>query len=145
MRRSVLRNILSRIDYDYLKEQVNKIKTKDFQTATDGASKIIDMVKNNKTLSTLLDEVKTFVALVNDFVKGRYRDVPYKSIAAVVFGLLYILNPLDIVPDFIPGVGFIDDAAVIGLIIKFLGDDISKYREWRMLNKVKSITSIHIN
>lgn len=145
MRRSVLRNILSRIDYDYLKEQVNKIKTKDFQKATDGASKIIEMVKNNRTLSNLVEDVKTFVALVNDYVKGHYRDVPYKSIAAVVFGLLYILNPFDFVPDFIPGLGYIDDAAVIGLIIKFLGDDISKYRDWRKINRVKTITPIHIN
>ena len=131
MRRSVLRNILSRFDYDYLKEQVNKIKSKDFQKATDGASKIIETVKHNKTFSNLIEDVKTLAALINDYVKGYYRQVPYKSIAAVVFGMLYILDPFDFVPDFIPGIGYIDDAAVIGLILKFLGDDILKYRDWR--------------
>lgn len=116
---------------DYVKEQTSKIKTKDFNKVTEGASKIIDMVRNNRALMNLIDDVKTLLALVKDYLKGNYKDVPYKTMAAVVFALIYLLNPFDLVPDFIPGLGYIDDAAVIMFVVKYVSDDIAKYRRWK--------------
>lgn len=131
MKNSLLKEILSKIDMEYLKDQIEKVKSKDFNKVTEGAAKIIDMVKNNKKLMGFIDEVRTFLSLMGDYIKGNYREIPYKSIAAVSFALLYVLDPFDIIPDFIPGIGYIDDAAVLMIVMKYLGEDISKYRHWK--------------
>ena len=49
--------------------------------------------------------------------------------------LLYVLSPLDVIPDFIPLAGFIDDAAVFGFVLAFAKDDLVRYREWRKMQQ----------
>jgi uncharacterized membrane protein YkvA (DUF1232 family) len=34
--------------------------------------------------------------------------------------VLYVLSPIDLVPDFIPGIGFIDDVVLVPLAIRWL-------------------------
>ena len=39
-------------------------------------------------------------------------DVPWATVAALTATLLYLISPIDVMPDFIPGLGFLDDALV---------------------------------
>ncbi len=55
---------------------------------------------------------KIMFAMLKDVKKGNYPNVPWFTIASIVVALLYVFNPFDLVPDFIPGVGYIDDLAV---------------------------------
>ncbi len=73
------------------------------------------------------------MSLVKDYYQGNYKDIPYKTISAVVVGLLYILNPIDIIPDFIPLIGYIDDALVIVITfcLKLVEKDLHKYQSWK--------------
>jgi uncharacterized membrane protein YkvA (DUF1232 family) len=49
----------------------------------------------------------------------------------IVVALVYVINPLDIVPDAIPFIGAIDDAAVVALELALMRKDLHKYRQWR--------------
>ena len=49
----------------------------------------------------------------------------------MVFGLLYVINPLDIVPDVLPFLGVLDDATVIGALLMLVERDLKKYRAWK--------------
>jgi uncharacterized membrane protein YkvA (DUF1232 family) len=49
--------------------------------------------------------------------------------------LLYVLSPLDVIPDFIPLAGVLDDAAVFGFALAFSKGDLERYREWRKLQE----------
>ena len=69
-----------------------------------------------------------------DFYEGNYKEVPWGTIAAIVVALLYFVSPIDLIPDFIPVAGYIDDAFVISLAMKFIKDDIERYREWKKNN-----------
>jgi len=82
-------------------------------------------------LAKLWADIKDMIALIRDFAKGDYRDIPWVSIAAITAAVLYFINPLDLVPDFVPILGYVDDAAIIGLALKFIGGDLNKYRHWR--------------
>jgi uncharacterized membrane protein YkvA (DUF1232 family) len=49
-----------------------------------------------------------------------------------IFALLYLINPIDIFPDFIPLMGFIDDLAAFAFAASLIKDDLQKYRVWKM-------------
>ena len=68
--------------------------------------------------------------MISDSIQGRYK-IPLRTIGAISFTLLYFANPFDIIPDVIPFVGYIDDAFVVSLCIKFIGTDLEKYRKWK--------------
>ncbi len=63
--------------------------------------------------------------------RGEYRQVTRPALVAAVAGLLYFLSPLDAIPDWIPGLGFVDDLAVLGWIIRKWSGELQAFRTWR--------------
>ncbi len=61
---------------------------------------------------------------------GEYQKVPWKSIILAIAGLLYFLDPIDIIPDFIPVIGYLDDGVVLAFVAKAIHSDLEKFREW---------------
>ncbi|MBO4524228.1 MAG: DUF1232 domain-containing protein [Spirochaetia bacterium] len=93
-------------------------------------AKIMKMVKNNKELAIFLDYVVIFIKMLRDYISGKYRDVPVRTIAAIVGALVYLLCPADMIPDFIPGIGYIDDAGVLAACIRMVKYDLDKYQDF---------------
>ncbi len=87
-----------------------------------------------RNLKGFLAEFKLLWSLLQDYRAGRYRNVPWKFIAAVVFALAYLIAPADVIPDFLPLVGYIDDTAVFGLLLAGFKSDIDAYRRWKREN-----------
>jgi len=81
----------------------------------------------------LIGRVELALACVRDVVRGRYR-LPWKTVAALSAALAYFLSPIDLIPDFIPVTGFIDDAAVLALVFGAAEADLRRYCEWRGLD-----------
>ena len=71
------------------------------------------------------------VSLVRDYWRGSYRALPGFSLAAIVLALLYVLSPLDLLPDVIPLVGIVDDALVVFVCLTLVEKDLRAYEEWR--------------
>jgi len=84
----------------------------------------------------MLSEIPTLIALVKAFIEKRYLDIPIGSIIAIVGALIYFLSPIDLLPDFLPAIGLVDDAAVIALAYKLVHDDVKEYKAWREKNKL---------
>ena len=74
---------------------------------------------------------KIMLDLVKDYWAGRYRDVPYWVISAVALTLLYVLNPVDVIPDVILGIGYLDDATVVAFCLKLIERELQKYKDWK--------------
>ncbi len=84
--------------------------------------------KRSKTApSALIAQVKLLWSMLGDYISGKYRDMSWGVIAAVAFAVLYVINPIDLVPDVIPVLGWLDDAAVIALVIRTLREQLRKY------------------
>ncbi|MET3558022.1 uncharacterized membrane protein YkvA (DUF1232 family) [Streptococcus rupicaprae] len=80
------------------------------------------------------EEIKAIpilIAMVRSYWKGDYRKVPTKTIIAIISALLYFLSPIDVVPDWIPFLGQLDDVIVIGTCWKLVHNDIDAYRKWK--------------
>ena len=85
-------------------------------------------------LARLFQDLKLLFLLIKDYWKGTYRDVSAKSIVIFVVALAYIISPIDLIPDYIIGLGQIDDAVILGFSLYFLEKDLRKYKEWRDRN-----------
>lgn len=86
-----------------LKEKINDIKM------------LFEILKNNNQINK----------------KGEKYTVSISSIAIIVGALLYIVSPFDLIPDVIPVIGFIDDAAIITATILKLNKEIQDYKKWK--------------
>ena len=81
-------------------------------------------------LKTALKNVRVLYALFKDIVNGKYK-LPPASMAMIGGGLLYFILPADLIPDFIPIIGYLDDLAVLTTIMNSLQKEISDYRIWK--------------
>jgi uncharacterized membrane protein YkvA (DUF1232 family) len=85
-------------------------------------------------MARLFQDIKLLFPLIRDYWKGTYRDLSAKSIVIFIVALAYIISPIDLIPDYILGLGQIDDAAILGLSLYFLEKDLMKYKEWKDKN-----------
>lgn len=76
--------------------------------------------------------VKTKLAgrMIQDYVKGDYKNLPYRTLLVLVGAALYIIYPLDAVFDFIPFIGFADDIFIFNLVYSQISKDLVDYLEW---------------
>ncbi len=101
----------------------------------------IDIAKVNQRAQDIEDKLprlrqwmehgKVMLELVKDYAAGRYREVPYWAISAIALALLYVLNPADVIPDMILGVGYLDDATVVAFCLKLIEKELTRYKEWQ--------------
>lgn len=97
--------------------------------------------KTSEKIQAVRGQLFTFIRLVRAYIKGYYRNVSVKNMLYTVAVLIYFVTPTDIVPDFLPVGGFVDDAALIIWLYKQLGDEVKQFLEWE--SKHKQITSLN--
>ena len=78
-----------------------------------------------------LSDIPVLISLVRAYVDKTYVEIPIGSILAIISALIYFLSPIDLIPDIIPGLGYLDDAAVLGIAFKLVHDDVAEYKKWR--------------
>ena len=68
--------------------------------------------------------------MVGLWAKGDYRKVPLKTIVLAVSAIVYFLNPFDLVHDYLPTVGYLDDATIIMFVVKSIKTDLEEFLVW---------------
>ena len=89
-------------------------------------------------LRRFIGDIRVMFSMLTDYWKGNYRAVPWKSIAAIAGALLYVLNPLDLIPDLIIGFGFLDDAAILAACLSVVESDLYNYEIWKAQQDIGS-------
>ena len=125
------------------KQKKDEILDADLEYLINEEEKLQEKLKDSSHLERFTKDLMLFMSLIKDYYKGNYRDIPYKTISAGVVGLLYTLNPIDIIPDFIPFIGHIDDALVLTFCLKLIEKDLQKYQMWKKSQTaVKTATNL---
>jgi uncharacterized membrane protein YkvA (DUF1232 family) len=83
-----------------------------------------------RSLDAVARDAGSLVRMVRAAVSGRYRRLPRRSLVAVVAGLLYLLDPLDAIPDLLPLIGLLDDAAVLAWVVGRVRRDLDEFLAW---------------
>jgi uncharacterized membrane protein YkvA (DUF1232 family) len=119
-------------DYSYFAEARTKAKEMlDDPTALKqlARSAVESGAIRSPAFDAVLDDFRSLVRLVVAYARDNYRQVPDEQMALVVAALHYVAMPIDLLPDTLPG-GFLDDAYVVGWVIKAARTEIDAFRAW---------------
>lgn len=98
---------------EQLRSGAEKVTLDDVTKVLDKEKEIEEIFSKNGPLAKFFADLKLLFSLIKDYYTGDYRQAPFWTIAAIVTALLYVLSPIDAIPDFIPVIGYVDDAAVV--------------------------------
>ena len=94
--------------------------TNTFKRSANNAYRLYGLIKNRRIVAQMF----------TDAWKGSYR-ISLFTMLAIIFSLLYLVFPLDLIPDVIPVLGWIDDGMLLYLLSKRIVWEAGKYLRWR--------------
>jgi uncharacterized membrane protein YkvA (DUF1232 family) len=121
----------NKVGEELIKEGSPKIKDKDIQKVVEKSEDIQKKFRSRGPLQRFIEDARLLVAVIKDYWTGKYRQMPWATVAAIAFTLIYVFNPLDLVPDVLPIVGEIDDAAVFTACLFLIERDLLAYKDWK--------------
>lgn len=75
-------------------------------------------------------DLQALLRLVHCWAKGKYSAIPLQSILLVITAIVYFVNPFDVVPDFFPVSGFLDDATILAFVLRAVRQDLDQFLAW---------------
>lgn len=88
------------------------------------------MASNEGSVVKVADDLRTLFRLARRWTRKEYRMIPWRSMLYGVAAIVYFVNPVDLIPDAIAGLGFLDDVVVVGAIVKAIQKDLDDFRWW---------------
>lgn len=127
-------DLINKIKMRHIKanpRQLEAIKDQDSNTSMILPENVYKSRYRSVSPRYIWDYVALFISMLKDSYSRKY-PLPKKTIIAGVFTLMYIINPIDIFPDLIPLIGFVDDLAAFAFAASLIKEDLDKYRAWEM-------------
>lgn len=88
--------------------------------------------QRSPALGSVLHDLRTLIRMLGAWVRADYREVPRSSVILVIAAVLYFVVPFDLIPDFLFGIGLIDDVAVIAWVARQIRQDLDDFRRWEL-------------
>jgi len=139
-------------DPEKISEAVEKSKSKaeDYLKDPEKSKHLLDeamkKAKNKEKptgpLADLWENLKTVFRLLQAYFNKRYTTIPWGSIVLLIGALIYFVSPLDLMPDWIPLAGFIDDAAVLVFVLKQINADLQRFLQWEAEQNIEGSENI---
>ena len=127
----------SKLNMNFLSfiKQAQSLLTKKHKTVEKLQQGVVKAIENKNSLLKIWTEIQLFFSIVKDYANGSYTAIPKRSIIAMTAGILYFISPIDLVPDFILGLGFLDDIYIITMVYRQVEKDLKQYQVWKAAQK----------
>ncbi len=110
------------------------------------AKKWLGKVRRLPLFGGMAEDLMILLELLEDYRAGRYRNLPKGVLLSVLFGLGYALCPIDLILDVIPLAGYLDDAAILMLLLDFfVARDIRNYQSWKQGLQERGLAALREN
>ena len=73
---------------------------------------------------------QAMLRLIRAYSQGDYREVPESTLVVIIAAIIYVVNPLDVIPDALPALGFLDDATVLALAVRRSRQTLDDFMTW---------------
>lgn len=78
-------------------------------------------------------QVQLLIDMLRSHRRGVYQQLSAKSLMLIIAALLYFIMPADLIPDFLIGLGYIDDVALLAWTMRSISGELNKYAEWKRI------------
>lgn len=96
----------------------------------DAVSHLGRMDQKRLSLGTVRERITIMGRMVSAYGRGQYRNLPLKALLSPAAALIYFVNPFDLVPDTLLGIGLTDDFAVITWVYNTFTKELRTFQEW---------------
>jgi len=73
---------------------------------------------------------QAMLRLMRAYYRGDYRQVSPTTLVVIIAAIVYIVNPFDLIPDFVPGLGLLDDAIVLAFAVQRTRRALDDFMTW---------------
>jgi uncharacterized membrane protein YkvA (DUF1232 family) len=129
-----------KVDENFIEEGIETVSGTDFETVFNKKDQLFAKI-NHPNWKKYKDKIILMFQMLKDVKQKKYPETPWKTLAAIIFTILYIINPLDLVPDFIPFLGYLDDITVFSFVLKLINDDLIDYENWKIAGSEEITTT----
>lgn len=127
-----------------VKDELNNGRWEQQATETMADAQKMEELKGQKEKllgNTALAKVRNSIGLLFRYLEAilskRYTDYSVWALTKIVAVLIYVASPLDLVPDIIPWIGFIDDIIAIGYVVSLTAEELDKFQAWEQTHPNK--------
>ncbi len=113
---------------------INKDKSvKGLKTATKviGEDSVKALKEGNYENLKLFEKFKFTFKMFGDVFTGKYKEFSVLKLILSIIALIYVVSPVDLIPDIILGLGWIDDGTIFVLAWNYIKKDVLKYKLWK--------------
>ena len=86
---------------------------------------------HRQALGASWEKLQLLFGVLKDWINGTYKEMPRRSLLMIVLAIVYFVSPMDAIFDYIPFIGYIDDAAMAGFVISKVSVDLERYKLWK--------------
>ncbi len=134
-------DIFARV-YNRVSKSIREINIKSVRI---NFSKVMDLFLGIPSFKALIEDGKNMISLLKDYKTGEYRDISWATIVVIILAFIYLVSPLDILPDIIPILGLLDDVVILRLALAFIQDDLEQYVHWKRNSHIEDAELIDEN
>ena len=116
--------------FDGAKREAERLAAKKEEVSLLVQEALAKAEKRRGRIARVWEDFQAMVRLLRAWRRGDYPVVPWRAIILAIAALIYFVDPFDLIPDFIPVIGYLDDATVIAFVVESIRRDLDKFLAW---------------